>query len=231
MNGYAIYRVTETIRIMFFVVLAMLVFNFYPITAVMIILLAFFNDLPIMSIAYDNTWLDPKPVHWQMRRVLSVSTVLGLVGVVETFGILLIAMLLLHLTEAQIQTFIFLKLAVAGHLTLFVARTRRPFFTPPYPSAMVFWSAVVTKALATVLVAFGFGLVTPIPWWSIGLIWVYCIVWIFVEDWAKLHVYHHLELTGRGTDRVSWISPISRCIPTPSSNPWPYHRKPPTCCS
>ncbi len=196
MNSYTIYRITETIRIMFFVVLAMLVFKIYPITAVMIILLAFFNDLPIMSIARDNTWLDPKPVRWKMHRVLLVSTVLGLIGVVETFGILLIAKLWLDLTVPQIQTFVFLKLAVAGHLTLFVARTKRPFFTRPFPSAMVFWSAVVTKILATLLVAFGLGLVAPIPWWSIGLIWGYCIVWIFIEDWAKLHVYHHLELSG-----------------------------------
>ena len=91
MNSYAIYRITETIRIMFFVVAAMIVFKFYPITTVMIILLALLNDLPILTIAYDNTWLDPKPVRWDMRRVLTLATVLGLIGVVETFGILVIA--------------------------------------------------------------------------------------------------------------------------------------------
>jgi H+-transporting ATPase len=78
MNSYAIYRITETIRIMFFVVAAMIVFKFYPITTVMIILLALLNDLPILTIAYDNTWLDPKPVRWNMRRVLTIATVLGL---------------------------------------------------------------------------------------------------------------------------------------------------------
>ena len=51
MNSYAIYRITETIRIMIFVVVAMMVFDFYPITAIMIILLAFVNDVPIMTIA------------------------------------------------------------------------------------------------------------------------------------------------------------------------------------
>jgi len=194
MNSYAIYRITETIRIMFFVVLAMIVFDFYPITAIMIILLAFFNDVPIMAIAYDNTWLDPRPVRWDMRRVLTVSTVLGLVGVLETFGLLLIARVWLKLDESQIQTFIFLKLAVAGHLTLFVARTRRPFLTRPFPAGLLLWSAIITKLMATLLVAFGLGLVTPIPWQSIGLIWGYCLVWIFIEDWAKLGVYRHLNL-------------------------------------
>jgi H+-transporting ATPase len=65
MNSYAIYRISETIRIVFFMALAMIVYNFYPITAIMIILLALLNDLPIMTIAYDNTWLDPQPVRWQ----------------------------------------------------------------------------------------------------------------------------------------------------------------------
>ena len=162
MTSYAIYRITETIRIMFFVVLAMLVFDFYPITAIMIILLAFFNDLPIMAIAYDNTWLEPKPVRWDMRRILSVGTSLGLIGVVETFGLLLIGKLWMGMTIGEIQTFIFLKLAVAGHLTLFVARTKRPCLTEPYPAPILLWSAIVTKLAATLLVAFGLGFVTPI---------------------------------------------------------------------
>jgi H+-transporting ATPase len=153
--------------------------------------------LPIMTIAYDNTWLDPKPVRWEMRRVLTVATVLGLIGVVETFGILLIAEMVLKLDIPQVQTLIFLKLAVAGHLTLFVARTKRPFLSKPYPAALVLWSAVGTKILVTLLAAFGVGLVTPIPWSIIGLVWGYALIWVFIEDWAKLQVYHHLRLSGR----------------------------------
>ncbi|WP_097461365.1 plasma-membrane proton-efflux P-type ATPase [Mangrovitalea sediminis] len=193
MNSYAIYRIVETIRIMFFVVLAMIAFNFYPISAIMIILLAFFNDVPIMAIAYDNTWLDPKPVRWNMPRVLTVSTVLGLIGVVETFGLLWIAREWMHLSIAQIQTFIFLKLAVAGHLTLFVARTHRPFWSRPFPSPLLLWSAILTKILATLFVVFPFGLITPIGWTDVGLIWAYCIVWIFIEDLAKLAVYNRFR--------------------------------------
>ena len=196
MNSYAIYRIVETIRIMFFVVLAMIFFNFYPITAIMIILLALFNDLPIMTIAYDNTWLDPKPVRWDMHRVLVLSTVLGIIGVVETFGILWIAREALHLTIGEIQTFIFLKLAVAGHLTLFVARTRRPLWSKPYPSPLLFWSAIVTKAIATLFVVYPFGLIAAISWTNVALIWAYCLVWILIEDQVKLAVYRHYEAVG-----------------------------------
>ncbi len=193
MNSYAIYRIVETIRIMVFVVLAMMVYRFYPITAIMIILLAFANDIPIMAIAYDNTWLDPKPVRWDMRRVLSVSTVLGLVGVVETFGLLVLAKEWLGMGLAQIQTLIFLKLAVAGHLTLFVGRTRKPFFSKPYPAPLLLWSAIGTKVLVTFFVAYGFGLIAPISWLDIGLVWGYCLAWIFIEDIAKLLVYRRLD--------------------------------------
>ena len=194
MNSYAIYRITETIRIMFFVVLAMLVFDFYPITSIMIILLAVLNDLPIMTIAYDNTWLDPKPVRWDMHRVLTIATILGLVGVVETFGLLAIAKLWLKLDEAQIQSFIYLKLAVAGHLTLLVARTRRPFWSKPYPAPILLGAILATQVVAVLIVGFGF-LMTPLPWSYIGLIWIYCLIWVFIEDWAKINVYHHLNLS------------------------------------
>jgi H+-transporting ATPase len=196
MNSYAIYRVTETIRIVLFVVAAMVAFDFYPITAILIILLALFNDLPIMTIAVDNTPVDPEPVRWDMRRVLSVSTTLGMVGVLETFGMLILAKQWMHLDIAHIQSLIFLKLAVAGHLTLFVARSRGPFWARPWPAPIMLWSAVITKILATLLVAFGIGLVTPISWWQIGFVWLYCIAWVFVEDRAKLTVYRHLDLKG-----------------------------------
>ncbi|MEA5090218.1 plasma-membrane proton-efflux P-type ATPase [Solidesulfovibrio sp.] len=193
MNSYAIYRITETIRIMLFVVLAILVYNFYPITAVMIILLALLNDVPIMTIAYDNTYLDPNPVRWDMRRVLTLSTVLGVIGVIETFGLLILAKTYLKLDLAQIQSFIFLKLAVAGHLTLFVARSRKPFWAPPHPAPAMIWSALATKALATACVGLGW-FVAAVPWEYVGIIWGYCIVWLFIEDWAKLVVYGHLAM-------------------------------------
>jgi H+-transporting ATPase len=194
MNSYAIYRIVETIRIMFFVVLAMIFYHFYPITAIMIILLAFFNDVPIMAIAFDNTMVDINPVRWNMGRVLTVSTVLGLTGVAGSFLMLVVAKNYLKLGVGEIQTFIFLKMAVAGHLTLFVTRTRRMFLKKPHPSPVLLWSTIITKLLATLFVVYPFGLITPISWRSVGIIWAYCIVWLFMGDLAKLAVYRHLEM-------------------------------------
>ncbi len=193
MNAYAIYRISETIRIMFFVVLAMVFFDFYPITAIMIILLAFFNDVPIMTIAYDHTGLEKNPVRWNMQQVITVATAMGIVGVVGSFGMLLIAMDWLHLGVAQIQTYVFLKMAVAGHLVLFVARTKGHFWQRPWPAPIMIWSAVVTKLAATLLAAYGFGLITPITWPEIALIWGYSIASALVTDWVKVRVYRHIS--------------------------------------
>ncbi len=193
MNAYAVYRISETIRIMFFVVGAMMAFDFYPITAIMIILLAFLNDVPIMTIAYDRTRAEQRPVRWQMHQVITVATAMGLVGVVGSFGMLLIAMDWLRLDVAQIQTYVFLKMAVAGHLVLFVGRTKGHFWERPWPAPIVIWSAVATKLAATLLAAYGFGLITPITWPEVALVWGYSIVSAVVTDLVKVEVYRHMR--------------------------------------
>ena len=193
MNAYAVYRISETIRIMFFVVLTMIFFNFYPITAIMIILLAFFNDVPIMTIAYDHTGLEKNPVRWNMGQVITVATAMGIVGVIGSFGMLLIAMDWLKLDVSKIQTYVFLKMAVAGHLVLFAARAKEHMWKRPWPAPIMVWSAVITKLAATLLAAYGFGLITPISWPEIALIWGYSIISALMTDFVKVQVYRRLR--------------------------------------
>ena len=91
MNSYAIYRIAETLRVLLFMTLAIVVFNFYPLTAIMIVMLALLNDGAILSIAYDNVIYRNKPEVWDMRTVLGISTVLGVIGVVAAFGLFYLA--------------------------------------------------------------------------------------------------------------------------------------------
>src|SRR5664279_4083452 len=71
MNSYAIYRIAETFRVLLFMTVAILAFNFYPVTAIMIVMLALLNDGAILSIAYDNVHYKNQPEAWNMRMVLS----------------------------------------------------------------------------------------------------------------------------------------------------------------
>jgi H+-transporting ATPase len=193
MNAYAVYRISETIRIMLFVVLTMIFFNFYPITAIMIILLAFFNDVPIMTIAFDRADFEKKPVRWDMRQVITVATAMGVVGVIGSCGMLLIAMDWLKLTVPQVQTYVFLKMAVAGHLVLFAARSQEHMWNRPWPAPVMVWSAVVTKVAATIVAAYGFGLMTPISWPEIAFIWGYSILSALMTDFVKVQVYRQMQ--------------------------------------
>ena len=187
MNSYALYRIAETIRVLLFMTLSILIFNFYPVTAVMIVLLALLNDGPILAIAYDRVHYSDFPEKWNMRMVLGISSVLGILGVVASFGLFYLGERTFHLSSGVIQSLIFLKLAVAGHLTIFLTRTRGPFWSIK-PSAILFWSAVGTKALATLAAVYG--LFMPAIGWQWALVvWVYALIWFVINDRVKLAAY------------------------------------------
>ncbi|MGD8440494.1 MAG: plasma-membrane proton-efflux P-type ATPase [Holophagae bacterium] len=191
MNSYAIYRIAETVRVLLFMTASILLFNFYPVTPMMIVLLALLNDGPILAIAIDRVRAADRPERWDMPGVLGVSALLGTLGVIASFGLFVIAKTVFHLDNASIQTLIFLKLAVAGHLTIFLTRTRGPFWSSA-PAPTLLWSAVATKLLATLAAVYGL-LMSPIGWRWAGLVWLYSVVWFLFNDVAKRAAYRLLD--------------------------------------
>ena len=191
MNSYAIYRIAETLRVLLFMTLSILVFNFYPLTAVMIVILALLNDGAILSIAYDNVKYKNQPEAWNMRIVLGVATVLGVIGVVSAFTLFYLGERVFHLDREHIQTLMYLKLSVAGHLTIFLTRTRGPFWS--IRPAKILWIAVLgTQIVATLFAVYGV-FMTPIGWSWAGFVWAYAIVWFLFNDRLKLLAYRFLD--------------------------------------
>jgi H+-transporting ATPase len=187
MTNYAIYRIAETIRALLFLTLAILTFNFYPVTAIMIVLLAILNDGAILSIAYDNVRYSDQPERWDMRSVLGVATTLGIFGVIASFGLLYMGETVFHLSQDTLQTLMYLKLSVAGHLTVFVARTRGPFWSVK-PSRILLLAVIGTQIAATLIAVYGF-LMTPLGWTYAGVVWGYALAWLFFNDMVKLAAY------------------------------------------
>jgi H+-transporting ATPase len=196
MNSYATYRIAETIRVLLFMTLSILVFNFYPVTAVMIVLLALLNDGAILSIAYDHVHYSNKPEVWNMRMVLGIASVLGVIGVVATFGLFYLGEKVFHLNREVIQSFMYLKLSVAGHLTIFITRTRGPFWS--FRPAPILLEAVLgTQLVATCIATFGI-FMAPIGWkWAL-FVWGYALFWFLINDRVKLIAYRVL-------DRTHWV--------------------------
>ncbi len=187
MNSYAIYRIAETLRVLLFMTLSILVFNFYPVTAVMIVMLALLNDGAILSIAYDNVHYKNQPESWNMRMVLGISTVLGVIGVLAAFALFYLGERVFHIDRAHIQTMMYLKLSVAGHLTIFLTRTRGPFWS--IRPARILWVAVLgTQIVATLIAVYGL-FMTPLGWGWALFVWGYALVWFLFNDRLKLLAY------------------------------------------
>jgi H+-transporting ATPase len=191
MTSYAMYRIAETVRVLLLMTLTILVFNFYPVTALMIVLLALLNDGAILSIAYDNVHFMNRPESWKMRSVLGVSTMLGLTGVVASFGLFYLGERVFHLGRETIQTLMYLKLSVAGHFTIFVTRTVGPFWSQR-PAGILLGAVLGTQLIATLIAVYGL-LMTPIGWtWALG-VWAYSLAWFVVDDRVKLAGYRMFE--------------------------------------
>ena len=193
MNSYAIYRIAETLRVLLFMTLAILVFNFYPLTAVMIVMLALLNDGAILSIAYDNVHYENKPEAWNMRMVLGIASVLGLLGPVASFGLFYIGEREFNLDRPHLQTLMYLMLSVAGHLTIFLTRTRGPFWSIR-PAKALLMAVFGTQILATLIAVYGV-FMTPLGWnWALA-VWGYALVWFLVSDRIKLFAYKVFDPT------------------------------------
>lgn len=191
MYSYSLYRVSETIRILIFTALTILVFHFYPLTPAMLVIIALLDDIPIMTIAYDHTEKVNKPQKWDMKVNLGMSTYLGIIGVFSSFILLYILFEGFHLDPTVVQSLIFLKLVVAGHLTMFVTRVKGPFWSLR-PKGIFFWSIILTDIAATLFVVSG--LVMPaVSWELVGFVWLYALVAFVAEDILKMKFYPVLE--------------------------------------
>jgi H+-transporting ATPase len=184
MNSYAIYRIAETIRVLLFMTLSILAFNFYPVTPVMIVLLALLNDGAILSIAYDRARYSERPEAWDMHLVLGEATVLGVTGVVASFGLFYLAEQVFHLNRDMIQSLMYLKLSVAGHLTIFLTRTKGHFWSSR-PAPILVGAVLGTQIVATLIATFGV-FMAPIGWQWALFVWGYALAWFLVNDWVKV---------------------------------------------
>jgi H+-transporting ATPase len=126
-----------------------------------------------------------------MRRVLIVATFLGVIGVISSFLILYIGLYVLHLSMMVLQSFIYLKLSVSGHFTVFVARTEGHFWSVP-PARILVLAVVGTQITATLITVFG--IILPAMGWALaGLIWAYALGFFLITDTLKVYLYRYMD--------------------------------------
>jgi H+-transporting ATPase len=97
------------------------------------------------------------------------------------------------------------------HLTVFVARTRGPFWSIR-PSPILLAAVVGTQLLATLIAVYGI-FMAPIGWYWAAIIWGYVLVMFLVQDRVKIAA---LRIFARYPECISlWKRRIKRAVPVP----------------
>jgi len=122
-------KVVKTFQVVFFVVLAFLLTGLFVVDAFQVVLLLFLVDFVTISLATDNVRPSEKPETWNITPLVKASTVLGVLTVAESLGLLYIGLTYLGLSNTGIlQTFVFDMLLFGGLFTIFVVRERGNFW-------------------------------------------------------------------------------------------------------
>ena len=141
-----------------------------------------------------------QPEAWNMRLVLGIATVLGIVGPIAAFGLFYLGDRVFHLDRPHLQTMMYLMLSVAGHLTIFLTRTRGPFWS--IRPARILWTAVLgTQMVATLIAVYGV-FMAPLGWGWALFVWGYALAWFLVTDPVKLLAYRVLDPVKAGAARA-----------------------------
>ncbi|MCB1080446.1 MAG: HAD-IC family P-type ATPase, partial [Chlamydiia bacterium] len=191
MKSYAMYRISETCRLLFFLFLAMILFHIQPLTAVMIILIALLNDIPIMMIAYDHMRVEEKPVSWNMVEVFTIAIGLALVGVVSTFGLFWIGREIWHLDLLSTRTLAFMAILCGGNLTIYLTRNVGNLFAKPLPEWKFFLATLFSLVVGTLVSVYGLGSkdFVGIGWKYVGWSWLYIGAWFMLCMLTKKALY------------------------------------------
>jgi H+-transporting ATPase len=198
MKSYSMYRISETIRLILFLFLSMIVFNDHPLTAIMIILIALLNDIPIMMIAYDNMRVHTKPVSWNMNEILTISIGLAIIGVISTFGLYWIGDQFWFAYDAdpvlkfhKLRTLAFMAILCGGNLTIYLTRNIRSVFQRPLPEWKFFLSTLFSQIIGTFISAYGLGTdsFVGIGWKYVGFAWIYILIWFVICMFTKEALY------------------------------------------
>lgn len=188
--------------------------SFFQLPVIFLMIITVINDGTLISVGYDKAIASKRPERWCLPALFVVG---GTLACIACFSSLLLLYFSLDswqpdslfqrwgiggLEYGEIINAIFLKVAVSDVLTLFSARTGPNFFWSRVPH----WLLVVACACAlttTTLLALLWpctdldevpvcGLAHESGQFIALWVWLYCIVFFFIQDAAKVMVFRML---------------------------------------
>jgi len=207
-----------------------------PVTA--LVTITVLNDGTMISIAYDHVNPDKKPQKWNLTEVMIISTLLGLVPCFGSLGLLYMGITSAqglngpfssimgtvcnaqgqcYITYGELLTAVYLKVSISDFLTVLSARCREHCFSRKL-GKLLLAAFVFATSSASLLSAFWFLPsgghsipMQPLAWKVIGVVWVYSLVWWFIQDQCKLLAYWVIDVR-RGN--VTGVKAAARAVVT-----------------
>jgi H+-transporting ATPase len=200
LKAYVTYRFAATIQIV--VVLTLLIFiSNCTIDSLFVILLALFNDITMLPIAYDIQQASRNPENPDVIKMLLVSFALGMMetvfSMVFAYGVgpSGFGSLDYHMVPncpIELQAAIWLQMFISAELLIFCTRAPGLIWTSLRPSTPLFISVMCGNVIVSILAGntskFG-----NLPIEDILLIWCYdCVALVFI-DLLKVYMYNYFN--------------------------------------
>ncbi len=185
LNTYAMYRISESERLIITVAVLGLIYKVYPLTPLQLIILALLNDIPIISLASDKVKLATSPSKIKMKERFLGSSLYGLVGIANSLILFFLMVSVLHLPWAIIQTIFFLKLTVSGHMLIYVAHTEGRWYKF-LPSREILWATSITQAVASTFALTGLFMSSPISIGWVIFVWLWSFLFMQIAEVTKM---------------------------------------------
>jgi H+-transporting ATPase len=192
LKAYVTYRFAATIQIV--ITLSLLIFiSDCPVNSLFVILLALFNDLTMLPIAYDNQQASALPESPEVGSMLLLSLMLGVLetvfSILYAYGAgpsgLFHADYHMDTCDKKMQAGIWLQMSIAAELLIFSARAPSYIWVSIKPSSALTIS-VLLGCLVTTLLAGIFDYFGGLPVGDMVLIWIYNIITLVVIDVCKV---------------------------------------------
>ncbi|NAZ27500.1 MAG: HAD-IC family P-type ATPase, partial [Thermogladius sp.] len=185
---WSLNKIVKTFQIVYFVAISTLFLGLPVLSPTHMILMLFLYDFVTLSISTDNLRPSKKPERWNLRKLVEISVVLGLIKIVELFAALYIALDYLALPFDQVRTFVFYVLLLSGLFNILNFRETN-WFWASRPSLPVALSISVDTIVGSILV-YGGWIIPSIPLSAILLGFIYSVsVTLLLTDVAKLFVF------------------------------------------
>jgi H+-transporting ATPase len=186
LKTWVLAMVTRKLGIPPFLALGVLVLGVFVLSPLLMVLFMFTGDVATFALSMDKVTPSPGPDRWLMRPLARTGLALAALLLVMSGVVYWVGRHPYGLSLHETQTLVFVWLVFAGgQSALYTTRSRRFFWTKPYPCRWLLGATLLDVALATVLATQGW-LMSPISIGLVALMLGFAAAYLIAADLLKI---------------------------------------------